>query len=403
MARAISTDAKQINELLERGVARIYPTKQFLKELLERGKRLTLYLGIDPSGPVLHLGHAIPLRKLRQFQDLGHRVILLIGDFTAMSGDPDKTGVRKRLTRKEILAHCRSYKKQAGKILRFTGDNPAEYRFNSTWLSRLTFEDVVDLTSHITVQRLVERDLFQRRIMSSKPLYLHEFLYPLMQGYDSVAMNVDGEVGGTDQTFNMLTGRDLMRSYKKKEKFVIAMQLLEDPSGTKMGKTEGNMVTLVDSPKEMFGKTMSWTDGMILPALELLTDLSMEEIHKREQRMAEGKQNPRDVKAELARWLVAFYHSEREASEAEAAFIKTFAKKQLPDDLLTVSLPQASISLVDFLSEHKLVSSKSEARRLITQGGVKINQKKVSDWKTETTFRSGDVIQVGKRKFVKVR
>ena len=209
-----STREKKIQELLDRGVERVYPTRDFLKSLLAGGKKLTVYLGIDPSGPHLHLGHAIPLIKLSQFQRLGHMIILLIGDFTAMAGDPDKTEVRKRLTKKEILANCKSYKKQASKILKFTGPNAAEYRFNSTWLSKLTLAEVIDLMSKSTVQRMLERDLFERRMKSGKPLYQHEFLYPLMQGYDSVVMQVDGEVGGNDQTFNMLTGRDLMKQYK---------------------------------------------------------------------------------------------------------------------------------------------------------------------------------------------
>src|SRR3989344_2827225 len=215
MSKSI-TDRRRITELLGRGVEQVYPSKPYLKSLLESGTQLTVYLGMDPSGPELHLGHAIPLMKLRQFQDLGHRVILLIGDFTAMSGDPDKTEARKRLTRKDVLANCKTYKEQASKILKFTGANAAQYRFNSRWLSKMSFTDVVELASRVTVQRMLERDLFERRIKDGRPLYIHEFLYPLMQGYDSVVMKVDGEVGGNDQTFNMLTGRDLMKQYKNK-------------------------------------------------------------------------------------------------------------------------------------------------------------------------------------------
>src|SRR3989344_6051924 len=333
-----STNEKKVGELLDRGVERIYPTQDFLRSLLTSGKKLTVYLGIDPSGPALHLGHAIPLIRLSQFQRLGHMIILLIGDFTATAGDPDKTEVRKRLTKKEILANCKSYKKQAGKILKFTGPNAAEYRFNSHWLSKLRFGDVVELASKVTVQRMLERDLFEKRIQSGKPLYLHEFLYPLMQGYDSVAMSVDGEVGGDDQTFNMLTGRDLMKQYAGKEKFVLTMKLLEDPTGKKMGKTEGNMVTLLDPPKEMFGKVMSWTDGMIAIGFELLTNLPMSEIEERAKMMKAGTLNPRDAKAELARRVVTFYHTEAKARQAEHEFERQFAKKEMPSNIPEITL-----------------------------------------------------------------
>lgn len=399
-----STREKKIQELLDRGVERVYPTRDFLKSLLAGGKKLTVYLGIDPSGPHLHLGHAIPLIKLSQFQRLGHMIILLIGDFTAMAGDPDKTEVRKRLTKKEILANCKSYKKQASKILKFTGPNAAEYRFNSTWLSKLTLAEVIDLMSKSTVQRMLERDLFERRMKSGKPLYQHEFLYPLMQGYDSVVMQVDGEVGGNDQTFNMLTGRDLMKQYKNKEKFVLTMKLLEDPTGKKMGKTEGNMVTLVDSPKEMFGKIMSWTDGMIAPGFELLTDLPIPEIKERERMMKEGTLNPRDAKAELARRVVAFYHTEAKARQAEHEFEKQFTKKEVPNDIRTLPLKEWATSGKDFVERlvaARLCASKSEARRLIEQRGVRIDGEVVT-MNVQVSANHNFVISVGKRKFLRI-
>lgn len=393
-----------IDELLDRGVERVYPTRDFLKSLLTSGKKLTVYLGIDPTGPNLHLGHAIPLIKLSQFQKLGHKIILLIGDFTAIAGDPDKTEVRRIMTRKEILANCRGYKKQAARLLRFVGPNAAEYRFNSTWLSKLTLAEVIELMSKSTVQRMLERDLFERRMKSGKPLYQHEFLYPLMQGYDSVAMNVDGEVGGNDQTFNMLTGRDLMKQYKNKEKFVLTMKLLEDPTGKKMGKTEGNMVTLVDSPKEMFGKIMAWTDGMIAPGFELLTDLPMPEIKEREKMMKEGALNPRDAKAELARRVVAVFHGEQKARHAEVEFTSQFGKKEAPSKIPLRELTSYSGPFPEKLVEAGLIDSKSEAWRLIQQGAVKINSRKVQlkDKWMSVTLKPQDIIQVGKRKFVRI-
>lgn len=402
MNMKIVTDSQKIQGLLSRSVANVYPSRDFVEKLLKSGKRLTVYMGIDPTGPALHLGHAIPLMKLRAFQDLGHKIILLIGDFTAMAGDPDKTEARKILTKKEILANCKNYKKQASRILKFNGANAAEYKFNSAWLGKLKLQEIMELMSKETVQRMLARDLFDRRIKSGKELLMHEFLYPLMQGYDSVAMAVDGEIGGNDQTFNMLTGRDLMKKYLNREKFVITTKLLEDASGKKMGKTEGNMVTLVDAPKEMFGKIMSWTDEMIVPALELITAMPMTAIQDRQKQMQFGKRNPRDVKAELARMVVSLYHSAAGARKAEEDFVKQFAKKETPDDAITITAPKKPVALLDFLTQHGLSASKSEARRLIEQGAVKVNQEKMIDWKQSKQFKSGDIIQVGKRKFVKI-
>ncbi|PIP75329.1 tyrosine--tRNA ligase, partial [Candidatus Kuenenbacteria bacterium CG22_combo_CG10-13_8_21_14_all_39_9] len=248
--------ANQIKELLEKGVESIYPDKSYLEKLLASGKKLTVYQGFDPTADTLHIGNFVGLIKLKQFQDLGHRVIFLIGDYTAMIGDPDKRTVRKQLTYKQVIKNCKNYQAQASKILNFSGKNPVQLKYNSEWLSKLTFKDTLELLTNFTVQRILERDLFEQRIKSGNPLYLHEFMYPVMQAYDSVAMNVDGEIGGNDQTFNMLAGRDLMAKMKNKEKFVLTIKLLEDPSGKKMGKTEGNMITLNDSPKNMFGKIM---------------------------------------------------------------------------------------------------------------------------------------------------
>src|SRR3989344_4887360 len=277
----IITDSQKIDELLVRGVENIYPKKEFLESLLKSGKKLTLYTGYDPTAPTLHIGHGITMMKLRQFQDLGHKVIMLIGDFTGMIGDPtDKTATRQKLTREEVLVNCKNYQEQASTILNFKGENAVEVKFNSEWLGKMNFLDILELTSHFTVQRMLERDMFEKRQEEKKPIYLHEFLYPVMQAYDSVAMDVDGEVGGNDQTFNMLAGRDLMKDLKDKEKFVLTMKLLADATGKKMGKSEGNMVALADSAEDMFGKVMSWTDGMILGGFELCTKVPMSEIKK---------------------------------------------------------------------------------------------------------------------------
>jgi tyrosyl-tRNA synthetase len=401
MSNAIDTSEQSIRNILERGVENIYPSKDFLQARLKEGKQLTLYLGIDPTGPTLHIGHAITLKKLQQFQQLGHKVILLIGDFTGMIGDPtDKTATRKTQTREEVLANAKLYQSQASKFLKFDGDNPAELKYNSTWLAPLTFADLLDLLSKVTVDQMLKRDMFQRRMEEGKPIRLHEFMYPIMQGYDSVAMNVDGEVGGNDQTFNMLTGRDLMKELNNKEKFVITMKLLTDPTGKKMGKSEGNMITLQDTEHDIFGKIMSWTDGMIVPGFELCTDVSDEEIAQIKKDLESGV-NPRDIKVRLAKAVVAFYHSAEAAQKAEENFVNTFAKGGVPDDIETVEVEQGKL-LVDIVVEKNIVASKSEWRRLVDEGAVSIldTEEKITDPFAKVDKEA--VYKIGKRRFLKI-
>ncbi len=392
----INTDAKKIEELLVRGVENIYPKKEFLEAQLKSGKQLTLYTGYDPTAPTLHIGHGITMLKLRQFQDLGHKVIMLIGDFTGMIGDPtDKTSARQKLTRKQVLENCKNYKKQASIILGFSGSNPVEVKYNSKWLAKMNMGSMLELSSNITVDQLLERDMFARRKAEGKPIYLHEFLYPLMQGYDSVAMNVDGEVGGNDQTFNMLVGRDLQKIYNKKEKFVLTTKLLVDAGGKKMGKTEGNMVAFSDSPEDMFGKVMSWSDDMMKNGFELCTTVPVAEIQKLE---AEIK-NPRDLKLKLAYEIVKTFLGAKFAQKAQDNFIKTFSKKETPDEI--PELKPSATDIITVLVEANICKSKSEARQVITQGGVKINDKKVEAIGEQVT--SGDVVQKGSRFFVKIK
>ena len=318
------TDDEKIDEALSRGVENVFPNVEFVKSLLKKGKQFTIYLGIDPTGPNIHLGHVIPIRKLAQFQKLGHRIIFLIGDFTATIGDPtDKTAARKQLTHAEVLDNCKKYKEQAGHFIDFTGANKVEIRFNSKWLAKLSFEDVVKLASHTTVDQMLKRDMFEKRMSEGKPVYLHEFLYPLMQGYDSVAMDVDGEIGGNDQTFNMLAGRDLAKSMSGKDKFVVTTKLLVDQDGKKMGKTEGNMVSLDQTPSDMFGKVMSWPDELIPTGFELLTDVSMDEVKTLGRGLREGS-NARDAKAKLAEEIVASIYGKGKAGEAREQFFSTF-------------------------------------------------------------------------------
>lgn len=399
MPMKIDTSPEKINELLSRGVENVFPAKEFLEKELKSGRQLTLYTGYDPTAPTLHIGHGITMLKLRQFQELGHKVIMLIGDFTGMIGDPtDKTSARQKLTHEQVLANCKGYKKQASAILDFDGKNSVEVKFNSHWLGKLVLEDITELSSFITVQRLLERDMFQKRIKEAKPIYLHEFLYPLMQGYDSVAMDVDGEVGGNDQTFNMLVGRDLMKDLKHKEKFVLTTRLLTDAAGKKMGKSEGNMVALSDGPEDMFGKVMSWSDEMIAPGFELCTRVPTDEVADMQQDMKSGA-NPRDFKMRLAYEVVRTFLGNKAAKKGEENFQKVFQEKSRPQDI--PELQPSNTDIITVLVEAQICKSKSEARQVIAQGGVKINDQKVGA--IDAKVKSGDVVQKGSRFFVKIK
>ncbi len=385
-------DENRIDEILEKGVERIYPSREALEKVLKSGKRIRLYCGYDPTAPSLHIGHAITLRKLAQFQKLGHEVIMLIGDFTAMIGDPtDKMAVRKKMTRKEVLANAKNYKKQASAILKFSGRNKAEMKYNSQWNDKLNFTGLIELASNFTVQQMMAREMFQERFKKDKPVYLHEFLYPLAQAYDSVAMDVDLEVGGNDQTFNMLCGRDLMKAEKNKEKFVLTTKLLTDPTGKKMGKTEGNMINLDDKPSDMYGKIMSWPDSLIIPGFELCTDLLIDKI-----------KNPRDAKAKLAREIAMIYHGETAALNAEKEFNRVFKEKGQPTEIPQIKITSKNLPVLELLVKTKLAPSKSEAKRLIEQGAVKIRGQIVSDWRKEIEVEKDMILQAGKRKFIKL-
>jgi tyrosyl-tRNA synthetase len=393
------TDAKKVEHLLTRGVEAIYPTREFLEKELKSGRQLTLYCGFDPTAPTLHIGHGIQMLKLRQFQELGHKVIFLIGDFTGMIGDPtDKSATRQKLTREQVLENCKNYQKQAAAVLNFEGPNPVEVKYNSTWLGKLSFSDVLELSSNFTVQRMMERDMFEKRLKEQKPIYVHEFMYPMMQGYDSVAMDVDGEVGGNDQTFNMLAGRDLMKALKNKEKFVVALKLLADDSGKKMGKSEGNMIALSESPEDVFGKVMRWTDGMIFRSFEICTTVPMDEIKTMQSEMKKGA-NPRDFKLRLAYEITKTFLGEAAAEKGKERFVSVIQDKEKPVDILEIK--PSSYDIVTVMVEGKLAVSRSEARRAIEQGGVKINDEKVDS--IEVEVKKGGVVQKGKRFFVKVK
>ena len=394
---------KKIEQVLTRGVENVYPSREALEQRLKSGKKIRLYCGYDATSSSLHIGHAITIRKLAQFQDLGHEVIFLLGDFTSMIGDPtDKTAARKKMTRDEVLKNVKNYQEQASRILSFSGKNSAKVMYNSKWNDKLSFVDLIELASNFTVQQMIARDMFQERMKTKKPIYLHEFLYPLTQAYDSVAMDVDLEIGGNDQTFNMLCGRDLMMAVKDKEKFVLTTKLLVDSAGKKMGKTEGNAVSLDNDPNQMFGKIMSWPDELIALGLELCTDVPMKEITQIDQEMKQDKLNPRDAKARLAQEIVAVHHGKDEASSAEKEFDRVFQKKEDPLQMPVLKLKAGEHDILDLLLETKLVPSKSEARRLIEQKAVKIDNQLAKDWQKKIMVKNGMIINVGKRRFVKI-
>jgi len=301
----------------------------------------------------------------------------------------------------ETSNNCKEYQKQASAFLDFEGENPVELKYNSEWHDKLNFREVLDLTSNFTADYMFERDMFQERKKQGKPIYLHEFLYPVMQAYDSVAMDVDGEVGGNDQTFNMMAGRDLMKSLKKKEKFVLTMKLLTDTTGKKMGKSEGNMIALDDTPEDMFGKVMSWSDEMIVGGFDLCTNLSADEVKGVEKELADGV-NPRDLKIRLAQEIVrAFLQDEAAVTSGTNHFVATFSKKEIPDEM--PELKPAKYEVVEVLVEAGICKSKGEARRAVDQGGVKINSEKVDEKDYVAIVDPGDIVQKGSRFFVKIK
>ena len=382
---------EKVEEVLTRGVENIYPSKEILKKVLLSGKILSIYNGIDPTGPTLHIGHGATLLKLRDLQDLGHKIILLIGDFTGRIGDPtDKNATRKQLSAKEVKENLKSYTKQAGRILDM---KKVQVKFNSKWLSKLSLEKVMEIASEFTLQQMIERDMFEKRVKEGQPVHLHEFFYPLMQGYDSVAMDVDMEIGGNDQTFNMLIGRTMMKN-RGKEKYVLATKLLVDPTGKKMGKSEGNMVTLEDTPENMFGKVMSWPDTLIRVAFEICTRTKIPNI-------SDIETNPRDQKMKLAFEIVKIYHGEEKALEAKENFINTFSKGGVPDNVPEITLKEDQ-KLIDILISEKVVSSKTEFRRLVGEGAI-TDMDKNEKIKDVEVMASRAIYKIGKHRFIKIK
>lgn len=398
----------KIDELLTRRVDKIYPSRKALEKVLRSGKKLKLYQGFDPSTPNLHIGHLVGLLKLKQFQQLGHEVIFLVGDFTGMIGDPTGKikGARPQLSQKQVLKNARTYKQQAGMVLDFSGKNPIKIKYNSQWLAKLRAVEVASLMRHLTYSQVIKRDMFQQRIKEGKDILVSEFFYPFLQAYDSVYLDVDLEIGGSDQMFNMLVGRDLMKKLKGKEKFVMTTMLLADSRGNKIGKTEGNAINITHPPQILFGQIMSLTDDCILPCLELATELPLSRIKEIEKSLKANK-NPMIFKKELAFELVKMLYSKRKSQKAQEEFEERFQKKKALNPT-QIRIKTGAMSLVGFLLHAGLASSKSEAKRLIRQNSVKILPPGSTDFSQAQTaslatkVKTGEIIKVGKLKIVKL-
>lgn len=394
-------------QYLRKGTVEIIPENELrakLEKSAKTGKPLRVKLGVDPTAPDIHLGHTVVVRKLRAFQELGHTVIFLIGDFTGLIGDPSgNSATRPQLTREEINANAETYKQQIFKLL-----DPAktELRFNSEWMDKLGADGFIRLSSHVTVRQILERDDFAKRLAEERPVALHELLYPLTQAYDSVALEADVELGGTDQKFNLLMGRNLQREYKQEAQVAVVMPLLEGTDGVqKMSKSLGNYIGINESSAEIFGKVMSISDDLMWRYYELLTDLTVDQITSLRQAAQNGERNPRDIKVELAKLIVSDFHSADEATHAEEQFNRVFRSKQIPDRIEEISIESGSWKLPRLLVDAGLAPSMAEARRLIEQGGVSIDEEKQTRADSEINLspEQAILIQVGKRKFLHVR
>ena len=391
-------------ELLKRGTVEVFRGDELAQRLTESqktGKPLRIKLGMDPTAPDIHLGHTVVLRKLRQFQDLGHKAVLIIGDYTARIGDPTgQNTTRPMLEPEDIQANAKTYFDQAGKILD-TSEDKCEIRYNSEWLAGMALADIIKLTGSMTVARMLERDTFELRYKKGEPIGIHEFLYPLMQGQDSVAIKSDVELGGTDQTFNNLIGRDLQKLDGQKPQIVITMPILVGLDGKeKMSKSKGNYIGVTDKPDDMFGKAMSISDEMMDNYFTLLTDMPAEKIAELTD---PSKTHPKEAKVLLGKMIVSQFYDDAAAEGAAANFENVFAKNQLPDDMPDVQIAAEPIPAAKLLLHCKLVASGGDAKRMIKQGGVKINDNKISDPNQPITPEDGMVVQVGKRKFARLK
>lgn len=391
-------------KIIRRGASEIIPEEELARKLeksIKENKPLNIKLGCDPTRPDLHFGHSVVLRKLAQFQQLGHQAILIIGDFTAMIGDPSgRNSTRPPLSFEEARENAKSYWEQAAKIL---DRSRTKIVYNSDWLSAMKFEDVIKLSSKYTVARMLERDDFTKRYKSGIPINIHEILYPLAQAMDSVAVESDVELGGTDQKFNLLVGRDIQREHGMEPQVILTLPLLVGTDGTeKMSKSYDNYIGIDDSPQEMFGKCLSIPDELIYTYYELTTDVSSDELKNIKAQLNDGKTNPRDIKRALARKLVEMYHSENAAETAQSEFDKIFINKGVPDNMPEYKPDQSEMGIIDLIVKVNFAPSNGEARRLINQGGVTVDGEKITDFKEIVKFDKEKVLKVGKRKFIKL-
>ena len=401
----VDTNPQKINEILNRGtIVEILPTKEEFIKKLQSGDKMRFYIGFDATSPTLHLSHAKNIMLMEKFRKLGHEVIILFGDFTARIGDPSgESNSRKQLSKKDVDDNVKKWKQLIKPLMDFNDwKNPPKIMYNSKWLSKMNFEDLLGVASKLTVPRLLERDMFQKRLKEGKTIFLHEFLYPLMQGYDSVAMDVDVEVCGTDQTFNALTGRELLEKIKHKNKFVVAVTLMENlKTGELMSKSKGTGVFLDAKPAEMFGQIMAQPDEMVKILFVNNTYLPLSEIDK----IVLG--NPRDAKARLGFEIVKIFYGEEKAREAEGQFDKVFKNKEMPADMPVFETEKNDYLILGLLCDTKLAISKNEARRLVEGGGVEIidgeEKTRIGDWKTNISLKNGLIIKVGNRRFVKIK
>ena len=395
----VKTDPKKIKELLTRGVEAIVKKESLLKKL-KSGEKLRIKHGVDPTGPQIHIGRAISFWKLKEFQNLGHQVVLIIGDFTAQIGDAsDKLSARQPLSEKEVKENLKTYLKQIAKILDM---KKTEIRYNSEWLAKLKAKDLTKMAMDFTIYQMINRRNFKQRFESKKPIGLHEILYSLYQGYDSVAVKADVEIGGFDQLFNFIVGRKMQESFGQKPQDIMTFKLLYGLDGRKMSTSWGNVINIADSPDEQYGKVMSMKDSLITNYFEMATKTPLLEIKKIERCLKSGNINPRDTKARLAREIVSIYHGKAKALKAEKEFERVFKERKMPSDILETSIKEKNLKILDLLVKTKLASSKSEAKRLILQKGIKIDGQTQKDWQKTVKIKKGMIIQAGKRKFAQI-
>jgi tyrosyl-tRNA synthetase len=395
----INTNPKKIEELLTRG-AEVILVKESLKKKLKSGEKLRIKYGIDPTGPKIHLGRAFQFLKLRAFQELGHQIVLIIGDFTAQIGDAsDKTAIRRALSEKEVKENIKGYEKQIGKILDL---NKTEIHYNSEWLDKLSAKNLISLSMHFSAQQMIQRRNFKERWDDKKPIGLHELSYPVFQGYDSVQIKADVEIGGSDQLFNLKIGRALQRIFNQPAQDIMTSKMLSGIDGRKMSTSWGNIITMVDSPDDMYGRIMALRDELMPEYFELCTYFPAAEIKRIEKNLKEKNVNPRDIKSMLAKATIAIYYGENAASAAEEEFEKVFKRKKFPRKISEIQITMKKMPLLDLLVGIKLASSKAAAKRLILQKGVRIDKNIQEDWQAKIEIKKGLIVQVGKRKFVKI-